>query len=278
MKEGKSSLLNTSSNDENDTLEVTVLDESLEKENDNLDMKNSRSSGLSRQEGKIKTKSLAYEDKSISRSTHRLSQKSSGNIPSDALEKNNCTSKVNKGEKIKWTLGPKIGVGTFGVVHMGMNTRTGKLMAVKKLSIPFKSIISSSQNKSMLKDLQDEIELMKSLDHTNIVRYIGSEVNVQKNRIFIFQEWIPGGSVAALLHKFGPFSIRVIKTYLSQILNGLDYLHSCRILHRDIKGGNVLINDDGVVKVRKSIMTSSVKIRPLLLCLFIFFVDSILHM
>ena len=254
VKEEKSLLINLSSNGENDTLEVTILADSLEQENDNLDRESSRTSNISFPEDKMQTKSVATEDKSLSSSTHRSSKKKLENNTDDALHKMKRTSKEGKDEKIKWTLGPKIGVGTFGVVHMGMNTRTGKLMAVKKLSIPFKSMISTSQNKNMLEDLQDEIELMKSLDHINIVRYIGSEVNVQKNRIFIFQEWIPGGSVAALLHKFGPFSIRVIKTYLTQILNGLEYLHSCRILHRDIKGGNILINDDGVVKVRKFII------------------------
>lgn len=50
--------------------------------------------------------------------------------------------------------------------------------------------------------------------------------------MYIFQEWVPGGSVAHLLKRFGPFSIGVIRTYTKQILEGLHYLHQHGIVHR----------------------------------------------
>jgi serine/threonine protein kinase len=137
----------------------------------------------------------------------------------------------------KWGTGSKIGVGSFGVVRVGMNKKTGTLMAVKSISV----------SSAVMKDIQTEIDLLKSLDHINIVRYLGAETD-EKN-LHIFQEWVPGGSVTSLLHKFGPFSMQVIRVYLFQILSGLSYLHDNRILHRDIKGGNVLVSDAGVVKL-----------------------------
>ena len=67
--------------------------------------------------------------------------------------------------------------------------------------------------------------------------------------LYIFQEWIPGGSIANLLDKFGPFSNSVVRKYLLQLLRGLDYLHTDGIVHRDIKGGNILVDDRGEVKL-----------------------------
>ena len=65
----------------------------------------------------------------------------------------------------------------------------------------------------------------------------------------IFMEYVSGGSVSALLHKFGNFNERVIRLYTEQILSGLDYLHSHRIMHRDIKGANILVDHAGICKL-----------------------------
>ena len=118
-----------------------------------------------------------------------------------------------------------------------MNTQNGVLMAVKRFRM----------KGAVMKDIRTEIELMRTLSHKNIVRYYGAQLD--KTNLHIFQEWVPGGSVASLLNKFGPFSIEVIRSYLSQTLAGLSYLHTNDIMHRDIKGSNILVNDDGIVKL-----------------------------
>ncbi len=143
----------------------------------------------------------------------------------------------------KWTLGTRIGEGSFGIVHVGMNNLTGKLMAVKIMKIPSKS------SHETLEGLRREINLMKSFEHPNIVRYIGCEIDKKRGVIHVFQDWIPGGSVTSLLKKFGPFPTPVVRCYMYQVLTGLNYLHSNRIIHRDIKGGNILVNDEGIVKL-----------------------------
>ena len=159
-----------------------------------------------------------------------------------AKQKNRATKKkVCRVEGIvkrdKWTLGSQIGAGSFGVVHIGMNTATGTLMAVKTFKM----------EPSIMEDVRREIELMRSLDHPNIVRYYGAQRN--KKSLHIFQEWVPAGSVASMLRKFGPFGLCVIRRYLSQTLSGLAYLHENNIMHRDIKGSNILVNDEGIVKL-----------------------------
>jgi hypothetical protein len=137
----------------------------------------------------------------------------------------------------KWKLGAKIGSGAFGVVHVGMNTQTGALMAVKCVKM----------EPVVMKDTRREIELLKSLEHQNIVKYYGAEMD--EDHLFIFQEWVPAGSVTGMLAKFGPFLIAVLRNYLSQILEGLAYLHDNNIMHRDIKGSNILVSDEGIVKL-----------------------------
>ena len=97
------------------------------------------------------------------------------------------------------------------------------LMAIKVLRIP------SKNKSSIVEELQREIDLMRSLNHPNIVRYLGAEVDTSNNVLNIFQEWVPGGSVSSMLKKFGPFSINVVKLYATQILKGLAYLHSHHI-------------------------------------------------
>ncbi len=157
--------------------------------------------------------------------------------------KSMCASTIVR--KGKWTMGSRIGQGSFGVVHTAMNNLTGKLMAVKSMNVSS----SSSASRSLLNDLRCEIDLMKSLQHPNIVGYFGCEMDRKNQMLHIFQEWVPGGSIASLLHKFGPFPLTVVRTYLYQALLGLSYLHDNHILHRDIKGGNILVNDEGIVKL-----------------------------
>jgi hypothetical protein len=140
----------------------------------------------------------------------------------------------------EWRLGEKIGAGSFGEVYQAMNNK-GKLYAVKCLNM--------IDRHAELSKLWDEIDLMRKLGHKHIVEYIGAYVDTAQATLYIFQEWVPGGSVAHLLKKFGAFSCEVVRNYTRQILVGLSYLHNKNIIHRDIKGGNVLVDDNGVVKL-----------------------------
>jgi len=169
-------------------------------------------------------------------------QRQISSISTSTLISTNKSFIVRKG---KWTMGSRIGQGSFGVVHVGMNNITGKLMAIKSMNIPS----NNASSRQLLDDIRREIDLMKSFHHANIVQYCGCEMDSKKQVLHIFQEWVPGGSITSLLKKFGPLPLAVVRSYLHQILLGLKYLHENHVLHRDIKGGNVLVNDEGIVKL-----------------------------
>ncbi|KAF2078532.1 hypothetical protein CYY_000157 [Polysphondylium violaceum] len=148
-------------------------------------------------------------------------------------------------QPIKWQKGQIIGRGGFGAVYLGLNQDTGELFAVKQLEII--EATNDTKFKNMVSSFSKEIEVMKSLNHENIVRYLGTFVD--STHLNVFLEYIPGGSISSLLSKFGSFPENVIKVYTKQILNGLAYLHQNQIIHRDIKGANILIDTKGSVKL-----------------------------
>ncbi|BGP32113.1 ATP binding [Rhodotorula toruloides] len=148
---------------------------------------------------------------------------------------------------MKWIKGALIGAGSFGSVYLGMNPMTGSLMAVKQVELPTGKTHNEERKKGMLEALEREIELLKDLQHENIVQYLDSSMDGQHLNIFL--EYVPGGSVAALLQNYGAFEEALVSKFVRQILTGLDYLHEREIIHRDIKGANILVDNKGNIKI-----------------------------
>lgn len=143
-----------------------------------------------------------------------------------------------------WHKGSKIGQGSYGSVYLGLDGLTGELMAVKEVDLPTSS--EDSRNR-MVDALKREMGLLRELHHENIVRYLGSTSDSKK--MYIFLEYIPGGSVSSMLRTYGPFEEPLVRNFLTQVLIGVRYLHSNNIIHRDIKGANILIDINGTVKI-----------------------------
>ncbi|PBK78187.1 Pkinase-domain-containing protein [Armillaria solidipes] len=147
----------------------------------------------------------------------------------------------------KWIKGALIGAGSFGKVYLGMDASNGLLMAVKQVELPTGSAPNEERKKNMLSALEHEIELLQDLQHENIVQYLYS--SLEDDCLNIFLEYVPGGSVTALLRSYGAFEEPLVKTFVRQILQGLSYLHERDIIHRDIKGANILVDNKGGVKI-----------------------------
>jgi len=128
-----------------------------------------------------------------------------------------------------------------------MDAATGLLMAVKQVSLPTGAGVNQERKKAMLSALEREIELLRELQHENIVQYHASCIDEEHLNIFL--EYVPGGSVTALLRNYGAFEEPLVKNFVRQILKGLAYLHEKDVIHRDIKGGNILVDNKGGIKI-----------------------------
>ncbi|KAF2463489.1 protein kinase byr2 [Lindgomyces ingoldianus] len=152
-------------------------------------------------------------------------------------------------ENVKYMKGALIGQGSFGSVYLALHAVTGELMAVKQVEVPSPSGTSQMDQRktNMVEALKHEIGLLRDLKHKNIVQYLGS--NSDDHHLNIFLEYVPGGSVATMLVNYGPLGESLIQNFVRQILQGLSYLHSRDIIHRDIKGANILVDNKGSVKI-----------------------------
>ncbi|XP_076591582.1 mitogen-activated protein kinase kinase kinase kinase 5 isoform X1 [Chaetodon auriga] len=132
----------------------------------------------------------------------------------------------------------RVGGGTYGEVYKARNKQNGELAAIKVIKMEPEDDFST---------IQQEIVIVKSCKHPNIVAYYGSYIRA--NKLWICMEFCGGGSLQDVYHVTGPLSEPQIAYICREMLQGLDYLHAQKKIHRDIKGANILLNDQGEVKL-----------------------------
>ncbi|XP_052391924.1 mitogen-activated protein kinase kinase kinase kinase 5 [Carassius gibelio] len=132
----------------------------------------------------------------------------------------------------------RVGGGTYGEVYKARNKQNGEYAAIKIIKMEPEDDFSV---------IQQEIVMVKSCTHRNIVAYHGSYIRM--NKLWICMEYCGGGSLQDIYHVTGPLSEQQIAYVCREMLQGLDYLHGQKKIHRDIKGANILLNDHGEVKL-----------------------------
>ncbi|XP_033856185.1 mitogen-activated protein kinase kinase kinase 3-like isoform X3 [Acipenser ruthenus] len=146
---------------------------------------------------------------------------------------------------VNWRLGKLLGRGAFGEVYLCYDADTGRELAVKQ--VPFDP--ESHETSKEVNSLECEIQLLKNLHHERIVQYYGCLRDPEEKKLSIFVEFMPGGSIKDQLKAYGALTENVTRRYTRQILQGVFYLHSNMIVHRDIKGANILRDSSGNVKL-----------------------------
>uniref|UniRef100_A0A8C3YR93 Mitogen-activated protein kinase kinase kinase 19 n=1 Tax=Catagonus wagneri TaxID=51154 RepID=A0A8C3YR93_9CETA len=161
----------------------------------------------------------------------------------DSYEKTFSENSLKYEEPVLWTKGEILGKGAYGTVYCGL-TSQGQLIAVKQVALDTSDKLATEKE---YRKLQEEVDLLKALKHINIVAYLGT--CLEENIVSIFMEFVPGGSISSIINRFGPLPEMVFCKYTKQILQGVAYLHENGVVHRDIKGNNVMLMPTGIIKL-----------------------------
>uniref|UniRef100_A0A665TPD0 non-specific serine/threonine protein kinase n=1 Tax=Echeneis naucrates TaxID=173247 RepID=A0A665TPD0_ECHNA len=138
-----------------------------------------------------------------------------------------------------WEIIGELGDGAFGKVYKARNKETEVLAAAK---------VIETKCEEELEDYMVEIDILAKCDHRYIVKLL--DAFYHDNKLWIMIEFCPGGAVdATMLELDRGLTEPQIKVVCRQMLEALDYLHSMKIIHRDLKAGNILLMLDGDIKL-----------------------------
>ena len=137
----------------------------------------------------------------------------------------------------KYKILSPLGSGGFGTVYLAEDTWIDKKVAIK---VPHRQNVDFG-------DLLREPRLLASLSHPNIVSILTAEK--QSNIFFIVMEYVPGDTLETVISREGQVDLARTLDYTCQICNAVDHAHQQGVIHRDLRPGNVLVTDGGLLKV-----------------------------
>lgn len=136
----------------------------------------------------------------------------------------------------------KIGQGTYSNVYKARDLDTGKIVALKK--VRFDNLEPES-----VRFMAREIQVLRCLDHPNVVKLEGLVTSRMSCSLYLVFEYMEHDLAGLVACPGTTFTEPQVKCYLQQLLRGLDHCHSHGVLHRDIKGSNLLIDNGGILKI-----------------------------
>lgn len=150
---------------------------------------------------------------------------------------------VTSEEDLWWKRGDEIGCGSYGSVHLARRKEDGQIFAVKIARV------RGEEERQHADQLQRELEICRDLSHRHIVRCLGHDY--ADRRLYIYLEYMPGGSLRRHVSEFGALEGNLLRKATRGVLKGLHYLHTQAppVVHRDLKGANVLLTLDFCVKL-----------------------------
>nr|KJB07957.1 hypothetical protein B456_001G055300 [Gossypium raimondii] len=136
----------------------------------------------------------------------------------------------------------KIGQGTYSNVYKARDLLTGKIVALKK--VRFDNLEPES-----VKFMAREILVLRKLNHPNVIKLEGLVTSRMSSSLYLIFEYMEH-DLAGLAACHGiKFTEPQVKCYMKQLLSGLEHCHNQGVLHRDIKGSNLLIDNEGILKI-----------------------------
>lgn len=151
-----------------------------------------------------------------------------------------------------------LGRGTFGDVLLTKKKGTNISYATKRIDREL------PENSQYCKYFVNEVSILKNIHHNNIVKV--EDLKKTKNHYYIIMELCNGGSLKENLDKYKqkynkPFSEKIVQHIMRQIINAVNYLHGIKIVHRDLKLANLLVNyDNEIDKNNINLLKSNIKL------------------
>ncbi|KAK6038494.1 kinase domain protein, partial [Cooperia oncophora] len=139
----------------------------------------------------------------------------------------------------------RIGEGTYGIVYRARDSKSGQVVALKKVRVDSKMSAQMGISDSALR----EIVLLKKLRHENIVELKEVAVSRDPQGMFLVMEYCEQDLAKLLDEMVHPFTEPQVKCLMQQLFRALNYMHSHYVLHRDLKVSNLLLTSHGILKV-----------------------------
>ncbi|KAK7374541.1 hypothetical protein VNO80_07971 [Phaseolus coccineus] len=136
----------------------------------------------------------------------------------------------------------KIGQGTYSSVFQAREVETGRMVALKK--VRFDKFQADS-----IRFMAREIIILRTLDHPNVMKLDGIITSQHSNSIYLVFEYMEHDLAGLVASPDIKFTDSQIKCYMRQLLSGIEHCHLRGIMHRDIKVSNILVNNEGVLKI-----------------------------